>query len=142
MSFIKELREWRSDRNITDSNTKVYVSNIIEELLEIYFKNKRLIKFLQFLIMIIFSIKKPISRLNTLDAILDISVFSTNKVELMGYDMDKAMNEVVKEISSRVQDPIQKEEWSKSGAVGKWQKSERDEHKKLWYKADFDKAKI
>ena len=141
MSFIKELREWRSDRNITDSNTKVYVSNIIEELLEIYFKNKRLIKFLQFLIMIIFSIKKPISRLNTLDAILDISVFSTNKVELMGYDMDKAMNEVVKEISSRVQDPIQKEEWSKSGAVGKWQK-DLSQDKDTLYKADFDKAKI
>jgi hypothetical protein len=141
MSFIKELRKWRSDRNITTPNTKVYIANIIEELLEIYFKNKRLIKFLQFLIMIIFSIKKPISKLNTLDAILDISVFSTNEAELMGYDMDKAMNEVVKEISSRVQDPIQKEEWSKSGAVGKWQK-DLSQNEDTLYKADFDKAKI
>ena len=107
----------------------------------IYFKNKRLIKFLQFLIMIIFSIKKPISKLNTLDAILDISVFSTNEAELMGYDMDKAMNEVVKEISSRVQDPIQKEEWSKSGAVGKWQK-DLNQNEDTLYKADFYKAKI
>lgn len=141
MSFIKELREWRSNRNITTPNTKVYIANIIEELLEIYFKNKRLIKFLQFLIMIIFSIKKPISKLNTLDAILDISVFSTNEAELMGYDMDKAMNEVVKEISSRVQDPIQKEEWSKSGAVGKWQK-DLNQNEDTLYKADFYKAKI
>ena len=141
MSFIKELREWRSDRNITDSNTKVYVSNIIEELLEIYFKNKRLIKFLQFLIMIIFSIKKPISRLNTLDAIQDVEVFSINETELMGYNNDIALSEVVKEISSREQCPNQKEQWLKYGAVGKWQKN-KNQDKNTLYQADFDKAKI
>ena len=145
MSFIKELREWRNDRNITTPNTKVYIENVLEELLEIVYSDKKMIELNKKMIMEYYFFDKLLEDLdekNTLDAILDISVFSTNEAELMGYDMDKAMNEVVKEISSRVQDPIQKEEWSKSGAVGKWQKSERDEHKKLWYKADFDKAKI
>lgn len=145
MSFIKELREWRNDRNITTPNTKVYIENVLEELLEIVYSDKKFIELYKNMIMEYYFFDKLLEDLdekNTLDAILDISVFSTNEAELMGYDMDKAMNEVVKEISSRVQDPIQKKEWSKSGAVGKWQKSERDEHKKLWYKADFDKAKI
>ena len=145
MSFIKELREWRNDRNITTPNTKVYIENVLEELLEIVYSDKKFIELYKNMIMEYYFFDKLLEDLdekNTLDAILDISVFSTNEAELMGYDMDKAMNEVVKEISSRVQDPIQKEEWSKSGAVGKWQKSERDEHKKLWYKADFDKTKI
>jgi hypothetical protein len=144
-NLTEKLREWRKDRNITTPNTKVYIENVLEELLEIVYSDKKFIELYKNMIMEYYFFDKLLEDLdekNTLDAILDISVFSTNEAELMGYDMDKAMNEVVKEISSRVQDPIQKEEWSKSGAVGKWQKSERDEHKKLWYKADFDKAKI
>ena len=141
MTNTEKLRVWREVRNVTNSNTKVYVANVVEELLEIYFTNKKVIKFLQSLVMIIFSIKKPISKLNTLDAIIDNSVFSINEVELMGFDYDKSLREVIKEVSSREQCPNQKEQWIKYGAIGKWQKLERDEHKKLWYKADFSKAK-
>lgn len=144
MSFIKELREWRNDRNITTPNTKVYIENVLEELLEIVYSDKKFIELYKNMIMEYYFFDKLLEDLdekNTLDAILDISVFSTNEAELMGYNMDKAMNEVVKEISSRVQDPIQKEEWSKSGAVGKWQK-DLSQDKDTLYKADFDKAKI
>lgn len=144
MSFIKELREWRNDRNITTPNTKVYIENVLEELLEIVYSDKKFIELYKNMIMEYYFFDKLLEDLdekNTLDAILDISVFSTNEAELMGYNMDKAMNEVVKEISSRVQDPIQKEEWSKSGAVGKWQK-DLSQDKNTLYKADFDKAKI
>ena len=144
MSFIKELREWRNYRNITTPNTKVYIENVLEELLEIVYSDKKFIELYKNMIMEYYFFDKLLEDLdenNTLDAILDISVFSTNEAELMGYDMDKAMNEVVKEISSRVQDPIQKEEWSKSGAVGKWQK-DLSQDKDTLYKADFDKAKI
>ena len=140
MTNNEKLRVWLSNRNITEPNTKVYVANVIEELLEIYFKNKRLIKFLQFLIMIIFSIKKPISRLNTLDAIQDIQVFSINQTELMGYNNDIALSEVIKEVSSREQCPNQKEQWLKYGAIGKWQKN-RSQNKSTLYQADFSKAK-
>lgn len=140
MTNNEKLRVWLSNRNITNPNTKVYIANIIEELLEVYFKNKRLIKFLQFLIMIIFSIKKPISKLNTLDAIQDIQVFLINETELMGYDNDAALREVIKEILSREQCPIQKEQWLKYGAVGKWKK-DLNQNKNTLYKADFSKAK-
>ena len=144
MSFIKELREWRSNRNITTPNTKVYIESVLEELLEIVYSDKKFIELYKNMIMEYYFLDKLLEDLdenNTLDAILDISVFSTNEAELMGYDMDKAMNEVVKEISSREQCPIQKEEWSKSGAIGKWKK-DLNQNEDTLYKADFDKAKI
>jgi hypothetical protein len=143
-NLTEKLREWRKDRNITTPNTKVYIENVLEELLEIVYSDKKFIELYKNMIMEYYFFDKLLEDLdekNTLDAILDISVFSTNEAELMGYDMDKAMNEVVKEISSRVQDPIQKEEWSKSGAVGKWQK-DLSQNEDTLYKADFDKAKI
>ena len=140
MTNTEKLRVWREVRNVTNSNTKVYVANVVEELLEIYFTNKKVIKFLQALIMIIFSIKKPVSELNTLDAIIDNSVFSINEVELMGFDYDKSLREVIKEVSSREQCPIQKEQWLKYGAIGKWQKN-KNQNKATLYQADFSKAK-
>lgn len=140
MSFVEKLRVWRDERNITFPNTKVYVANIVEELLEIYFKNKRVIKFLQWLIMLVFVFRKPISEHEVVDAVSDIKVFSVNEVELMGYDVYKTMNETVLEISSREQDPIQKEIWEKEGASGKWNKNKKQDKDSL-YKADYSKCK-
>lgn len=139
MNLTENLKEWRKSRDIKYSYVKVFVSNTIEELLEIYFKNKTVIKILQSIIMVIFSIKKPISELNTIDAIQDIQVFCINETELMGYDNLKCNQEVFKEINSRVQDHIQKEDWLKNGAVGKWQKDKNQDPKTL-YKADYSKC--
>ena len=58
----------------------------------------------------------------------------------MGFDYDKSLREVIKEVSSREQCPIQKEEWIKYGAIGKWQKN-RSQSKSTLYQADFSKAK-
>ena len=140
MGFVDRLRVWRKNRNITVPNTDVYVANIIEELLEIYFKNKRVIKFLQFLVMIVFSVKKPISEHEIVDAISDIKVFSINEVENMGYDVRKTMNETILEINSRVQDPEQRLLWSEIGPVGKWKK-DPDQDKSTLYKADYTTCK-
>lgn len=140
MSFVEKLRVWRDERNITSPNTKVYVANIVEELLEIYFKNKRAIKFLQWLIMLVFVFRKPISEYEVVDAISDIKVFSINEVELMGYDVYKTMDETILEISSREQDPIQKLLWEKVGASGKWNKN-KEQDKDSLYKADYSKCK-
>lgn len=136
MSFVEDLRKWRSDRNITSCDTRVYVANIVEELLEIYFTNKRVIRFLQWLVMLIFVFRKPISEFNTIDAISDVKVFSVNEVELMGYDVYRTMDETVKEISSREQDLDQKIEWEKNGAVGKWKKNSQQDRDTL-YTADY-----
>ena len=44
MSLTSNLKVWRKDRNITQANTRVYVANVIEELLEIYYTDKQYIK--------------------------------------------------------------------------------------------------
>ena len=139
MSLTKDLRQWRKDRNITQHNTNVYVANVIEELLEIYFEDKKDIKQFQSEIMgVYFTDVLPVSELNTLDAIQDIQVFSVNETELMGYDNKHCNQEVFKEINSRVQDPTQKEAWLKSKPFGKWEKDKKQSVNTL-YKAQYAK---
>ena len=68
---------------------------------------------------------RPIGTMNELDivdTIKDIKVFCINETELMGYDDVKTDSEVFKHINCRKQNPIQKEQWEKFGAYGKWQK--------------------
>ena len=79
---------------------------------------------------------------NVIDAIQDIQVFCINETELMGFDNIKCNKEVFSEINSREQDPEQKEEWLKNGAVGKWQKSLLPEHIEKWYKANYESCKL
>ena len=59
-----------------------------------------------------------------------------------GYDPYKAMHETIKEISSRQQDPAQKERWDAKQFVAgeKWQKW-REQPADSLYKADYSKAK-
>lgn len=142
-TLTENLKEWRKNRNISKADYLVFVGNILEELLEVtYTKNE------------IEAIKnetidryffRPIGTMNELDVvdtIKDIKVFCINEIELMGYDDIKTDNEVFQEINSREQDPQQLAEWQKHGANGKWKKSELEEHKKLWYKANYSKCKL
>lgn len=57
------------------------------------------------------------------------------------YEPESCMMETIKEISSRQQCPVQKEEWSKNGVAGKWQKW-KDQPKETLYKADYESCKI
>ena len=79
---------------------------------------------------------------DVIDAIQDIQVFCINETEIMGFDNIKCNKEVFSEINSREQDPIQKEQWEKFGAFGKWEKSLLPEHIEKWYKADYNKCKL
>ena len=66
-----------------------------------------------------------------------------NEVESLGYSFDCAMEETIKEISSRVQDPKQKERWDNGDKeeAEKWQKwKEQPEDTK--YKANYGKCKL
>ena len=141
-TLTENLKEWRASRNIVNPNTSVFVANVIEELLEIFYVDKQEIKFLQNAIMDLYFDKEAISELNTVDSIKDIKVFSINETEQMGYDDIKTDDEVFQEINSREQCPKQFTEWQKYGAEGKWLKSELEEHKALWYKADYSKCKL
>lgn len=141
-NLTEKLRYWRRKRNITNANTKVYVANVIEELLEIYYNDKELIKQLQEDIMFnYFSSHTPLNELNTIDALSDIQVFSINEVELMGYDNIQCNKEVFKHIDCRVQDPIQAEEWKEKGAFGKWKKYELQDESTL-YEPQYEECKL
>ena len=140
MSLTANLKVWRKDRNITNADTKVYVENVIEELLEIYHPNKEDIKQMQGAIMQVFFNAEPISEDNTTDAIQDIQVFSINETELMGYNNEMCNYEVFKEINSRKQDSEQMAEWNANGAKGKWLK-DANQSEETKYKADYERCK-
>ena len=56
------------------------------------------------------------------------------------FDFKMAMEETIKEISARVQDPIQKSEWELNGSNGqKWEKW-KDQPEETLYKADYVKC--
>ena len=134
------LKQWREDRYITEApHIKVYVANVIEELLEMFSNNKNEIDFLKEEIMDTYFNRLHIEK-NIIDAIQDIRVFSENQTELMGYDAEIALSETIKEISSREQDPLQKEDWLSNGHDGtKWQKN-RNQDRSTLYVADYTKA--
>ena len=64
------------------------------------------------------------------------------RLESLGYDYDKTLLETIKEVSSRLQDPIQMKEWAENGCDGsKWQKDKGQAVSTL-YKADYDSCKV
>ena len=141
-NLTESLKDWRAYRNIKNPNTKIFIENVLEELLEIYYADKEMIKACKNDIMSDYFCLPELNEINTIDAIQDIQVFCINETELMGYDNLKCNNEVFKEINSRLQDPQQKEEWKLKGAYGKWKKSELENDKKNWYKANYSICKL
>ena len=67
-----------------------------------------------------------------IDALCDIQVFAGGDILKLGYDNEKCLSEVAKEINSR------------SGEIvnGKFQKYTTTEAKDKWYKADFTGCKL
>ena len=61
-------------------------------------------------------------------------------IDYMGYDYLKCLDETIKEISSRKQDPNQKRDWELNGVSGKWQK-DLNQDKSTLYKADYNSCK-
>ena len=116
MSLTKDLRRWRKDRNITKADYLVFMANVLEELLEPIYDDKQEIEYLKQRAMNLLAynkdtISKNLKELDVVDCIQDIIVFSTNEIELMGYDNERCNLEVFRHISCRKQNPIQKEQW-------------------------------
>ena len=141
-TLTENLRQWRADRNITKADYFVFVENILEELMECIYPKNRIHRFKEKIMNDYFN--KDIVVINDseiVDILQDIQVFCINETELMGFDNIKCNKEVFSEINSREQDPEQKEEWLKNGAVGKWKKNERQESWTL-YKANYESCKL
>lgn len=66
--------------------------------------------------------------------LLDILTDCAKICEIYGFDFQKAMDETIKEISSRT--------GSYDEASKKWVKDESDEAKAKWYQANYEKARI
>lgn len=140
-NLTENLKVWRKERNIKNRDTKVFIANVLEELLEIVFTDKNDIDTFKNEIMQEYFSYNARSDKSTIDAIKDIKVFCVNETELMGYCDIKTDEEVFKEINSRVQDPQQKEEWKLKGAYGKWKKYSLQSEDTL-YKANYGVCKL
>ncbi len=131
--MLKDLEQWRNERGLDTSNYKAYFRNVVEELLEpMYSKNA--VDFLKNEIVDKYFVEDVIlDEHQIIDTINDISVFSINENELMGYDFEKTMSETIKEISSRT--------GSYNPTSQKWEKFKTPEAIALWYEADYGKCK-
>ena len=141
-NLTEDLREWRKERNITKADYLTFVANILEELLEPCY-NKELIEQFKEEILekyfhgnILYDNTEEI-----VDAIQDIQVFCINETELMGYDNIKCNQEVFKHINCRKQDPKQKEEWLRNGAIEKWQKDQNQSKDEI-YEPNYESCKL
>lgn len=112
---FKRIKEWSDERLITfqEPDRNGFVAMIVEELGEFI------------------EAKDEDGRI---DAMADIIVFAYGEIAKYGYDGDKVMDEVIKEISSRVgaYDPNTK----------KWQKDKSPEAQANWYTADFTTCRL
>lgn len=144
-NYFQKLRQWREERNLPSISREVYVKQILEELFELYALDKDDIKeFTEMCYSEWFEMDKDkvVSDSILIDSAEDIKVFSSNFVELLGYDTEKCGLEVIKEISAREQCPKQKAKWEEQGNQGeKWQKNP-DQDADTLYQADFSKCKL
>ena len=145
MNVINGIKDWATERQIDKMEFKpeVEIVNILEELFEmtgvdsqIARGNAEFIYEREFL-----PNQKKVSKEDLCDALNDVIVFSTTAIMKLGYNPELTLNEVLKEISSRKQDPKQKEEWELNGIPdgAKWQK-DLSQDKSTLYKADFSKC--
>ena len=112
---FERIKEWSDERLITqqEPDRNGFVSMIVEELGE-FLESK--------------------DDNGRIDAMADIIVFAYGEIAKYGYNGDKVMDEVIKEISSRVgaYDPETK----------KWQKDRSPEAQANWYTANFTECKL
>ena len=152
MTVLRELRKFQEDRLLhkQEFNLRVASMNIIEELLEahgVHESKERNVsdKVYREMLMIVDKVDTsiaygaqmeaqivPVGWDDFVDAFCDIQVFAGGEVGKLGYDNEKALTEVSKEINSR------------EGAIinGKFVKEQSLKAQAKWYKADFDKAKL
>lgn len=83
-------------------------------------------------------IEMPIQMINVLNIIITMC---DELVTAKKYDFKKVLNEKIKVVESRLQDPQQKQDWIKNGVSGKWQKM-RNQPKETLYIANYGKCKL
>ena len=79
-----------------------------------------------------------------LDACNDVAVVVAGGITQCGYNPELTLKQVVKEITSREQDPIQKYTWSLNPDLQKTEKwlKNKEQSPETLYKADFSTCKL
>lgn len=114
MTNFKRIKEWSDERLITqqEPDRNGFIAMIVEELGE-FIEAK--------------------TEEERIDAMADIIVFAYGEIAKYGYDGDKVMDEVIKEISSRV--------GAYNPDTKKWQKDKSPEAQAKWYTANLASCK-
>lgn len=144
MSLTRDLRRWREDRNITKADYMVFIANILEEIMEPLYPKEDIKRFQKEIMDKYFfggNYGLIANELDIVDCLQDIIVFSTNEVELMGYDNERCNVEVFRHINYRRQDPKQVKDWLENGANGKWQKDRSQDPKEI-YEPNYESCRL
>lgn len=124
-----KIKNWNMSRGLLNNgfDMKTEVRLLEEEFDELQFKDntKNLAKWLK---------HYNTTEEERLDALCDIIVVATGAIYKLGYDADKALDETIKEINSRI--------GSINKKTGKFEKDLSEEAKKRWYKARYHKCKL
>ena len=115
VSNFTRIKQWSDERLITqqEPDRNGFISMIIEECGEFLASD---------------------TTEDRIDAMADMIVFCYGEIAKYGYDGDKVMDEVIKEISSRT--------GSYSPETKKWQKDKSPEAQAKWYSANFNNCKL
>jgi len=133
MDILNSIVEWNRERGLDKqpSNRTSATRMLMEELLE--YNGIEDIEMLNALTNHVVA-GPPVDADEKVDALCDLIVIATGELLKMGYDPNKAMDETIKEISSRT--------GSFNEASGKWEKFKTPEAQALWYTAQYGKAKL
>ena len=135
--MLKDIVEWNEERNLLmypklRNETEFIIEELIEMVSPLTSEEARIeAKEIADTIMTLGSGFEPGNH-RIVDAACDVIVFATGIIAKMGYDPDKCMDEVMKELNSR------------EGEItdGKWIKNKTPEAKAKWHKANFDHCRI
>ena len=147
MNWAASLAKWRADRDIQAQPESVFVS-MIEEEREEYRDAVKANDWEEQVDAVCDQIVLTSNHLHfhpdRLDLIEALDNLLTIDLPALGVVPDLAMKQTLKEISSRVQDPSQKQKWSEQGGnvLGeKWQKDKNQASSTL-YKANYNVCKL
>jgi predicted HAD superfamily Cof-like phosphohydrolase len=140
--MIDRIVKWQKERLLDKQpfNPEVEITNIVEEIYEMFdVKDKRFNE----RAIASYNTKNLIEHMRmwggsfdneeaVVDAFADIIVFSVGAIMKLGYDPEKVMDEVLKEIESR------------KGKIvdGKFVKDTSEKAKKQWYKANLANCRV
>ena len=140
------LKVWAKDRNITFNkfSLELRIDNHLEEEAEyvLALENKDISELIdalcdKYIYSYTNSLKIGITELeqDICERICDIQL---NHMKALGYNGILCLDECIKHIESRTQDPKQQVEWELNGPSGKWKKDEST--RDSWYEPDYDKC--